>query len=37
VSGVEKPSIIPINEGYKFKNLNYEWLYELAAKQNVFV
>ena len=37
VSGVEKPSVIPINEECKFKNLNYEWVYELAAKQNVFV
>ncbi len=37
LSGVEKPSVIPINEECKFKNLNYEWVYELAAKQNVFV
>ena len=37
LSGIEKPSVIPINEECKFKNLNYEWVYELAAKQNVFV
>ena len=37
VSVVEKPSVIPINEECKFKDLNYDWVYELAAKQNVFV
>ena len=37
VSGVEKSSVIPINEECKFKDLKFEWVYELAAKQNVFV
>ena len=32
-----KPSVIPINKECKFKDLNYEWVYELAAKQNVYV
>ena len=33
LSGVEKPSVIPISEKCKFKDLNYDWVYELAAKQ----
>ena len=37
VPGVGKPSVIPINEKCKFKDLNYEWVYELATKKNVFV
>ena len=32
-----KPSVIPISKECKFKDLNYEWVYELAAKQNVYV
>ena len=30
-------SVIPINKECKFKDLNYEWVYELAAKENVYV
>ncbi len=37
VSEVEKSSVIPINEECKFKDLNYKWVYELAAKQNAYV
>ena len=32
-----KPSVIPISKECKFKDLNYQWVYELAAKQNLYV
>ena len=34
---VENRSVIPINKECKFKDLNYEWIYELAVNKNVYV
>ena len=34
---VENYSVIPINKECKFKDLNYEWIYELAVNKNVYV